>query len=178
MKILETERLILRKWKPGDLGPFSRINADERIMEYMLNPLTEEETKAYMDRISKHIDDNGYGQFACEVKNNGEFIGYVGLSIPRFEMDFTPCVEIGWRLASEEWGKGYATEAASAVIKFGFEQISLREILSFIVPGNMRSRRVAEKIGMKFDEKDNFKHPFVPEGHPLSWHFLYRISSF
>lgn len=175
--IIETERLILRKWKEEDLEPFSRMNTDVRVMEYYPKLLTFEETKAFIERISRHIEDHGYGLFACELKDTGEFIGYVGLSIPIIETEFTPCVEIGWRLAFHYWGKGYATEAARAVLKFGFEKTELREILSWTVPANVRSRRIMEKIGMIQDEAGGFMHPRMPEDHPLSWHVLYRMES-
>lgn len=175
MRIIQTERLILRKWKESDLDPFSRMNADARVMEYFPKLLTLEETKAFIDRITRHIDDHGYGLFACELKETREFMGYVGLAIPNIETEFTPCVEIGWRLAFDYCGKGYATEAAIAVLKFGFEELGLNEVLSWTVPANVRSRRIMEKIGMTQDEAGSFNHPRISEDNPLSRHVLYRI---
>ena len=102
------------------------------------------------------------------------FIGFVGLAVPRFEAHFTPCVEIGWRVAADQWNRGYATEAACAVLKYGFEIIGLSEIVSFTVPINLPSRRVMEKIGMTHNSADDFDHPLIPEGHPLRRHVLYR----
>ena len=110
------------------------------------------------------------------VRAVASFVGFVGLAIPRFEAHFTPCVEIGWRVASEYWNRGYASEAARAVLAFGFETLQLEEIVSFTVPGNFRSRRVMEKIGMKHNAADDFDHPLLPEGHPLRQHVLYRIA--
>jgi RimJ/RimL family protein N-acetyltransferase len=102
------------------------------------------------------------------------FIGFVGLSVPRFEAHFTPCVEIGWRLAYEYWGRGYATEAARAVLDFGFQQLALREIVSFTTTANLRSRAVMERIGMTRTPADDFDNPGVPAGHALRRHVLYR----
>ena len=115
--------------------------------------------------------------WATTIKETGEFIGFVGLSIPSFEAHFTPCVEIGWRLTSSHWGKGYATEAALAVLKIGFEKYRLKEIVSFTASVNKRSIRVMEKIGMIHNVKDDFNHPKLAIDHPLSRHVLYRISS-
>lgn len=176
MVIIETDRLILRKWREEDLDPFSLINADARVMEYFPYRLTREEIQAFIERSNKQIDDHGYGLFACELKDAGIFLGCVGLAIPTFEADFTPCVDIGWRLAFDYWGRGYATQAAKAVLKFGFEAVGLNEILSWTVPENIRSRNVMERIGMKQDKASSFYHPRLPEGHPLSLHLLYRIS--
>lgn len=175
MVIIETERLILRRWREEDLEPFSLMNSDVRVMEYFPKLLSQEETKAFIERISRHMDNHRYGLFACELKETGKFIGYVGLAIPNIETEFTPCVEIGWRLAFDYWGNGYATEGAKAVLKFGFEEVGLNEILSWTVPANMRSRRIMEKIGMKQDATGSFRHPKLAEDHPLSMHVLYRI---
>lgn len=176
MKIIETERLILREWRKEDLGPFSEINKDPIVMEYMLRCLTEAETESFYARIQEHFEKYGYGLFACELKATGDFIGFVGLYYLTFESAFTPCVEIGWRLSSDHWGKGYATEGAKAVLKAAFEEYGLKEIVSCTAESNFRSRKVMEKIGMKQDLKGNFYHPSVPKGNPLSLHVLYRIT--
>ena len=110
-----------------------------------------------------------------EVRDTREFIGFVGLSVPRFEAAFTPCVEIGWRLAREHWGRGLATEGARAVVRHGFEVQRLPELVSFTVPANRRSLRVMGKLGMTRDPKDDFDHPSIPAGHPLRSHVLYRL---
>jgi RimJ/RimL family protein N-acetyltransferase len=129
-----------------------------------------------VEKIQKHFKQYGFGLFACILKSTGQLIGYVGLNAPDFEAHFTPCVEIGWRLSSEVWGKGYATEAALAVLEVGFKEYDLREIVSFTVPSNYRSIRVMEKIGMKRDMEGDFYHPKVPYEHPLRLHVLYRIT--
>jgi RimJ/RimL family protein N-acetyltransferase len=177
MKEIETERLILREWQDRDLDVFSRINQDPKVLEFLPAPLNLEETAAWIDRIKKHFSLHGFGLWAAELKSTGKLIGYVGLSIPSFEAHFTPCVEIGWRLGSEHWGYGYATEAAKAVLKVGFDKFGLDEIVSFTVPTNERSIHVMEKIGMKRDFGGDFSHPKLPKDHLLSAHVLFKIKN-
>lgn len=129
-----------------------------------------------VERFSNHIKEHGFGPFACILKETGKCIGWVGLYKPTFEAHFTPCVEIGWRLASQYWGKGYATEAAQAVLELAFTTWNLPEIVSFTVPANVRSRRVMEKLGMKHDPADDFDHPKLSTDHTLSRHVLYKLS--
>lgn len=173
---IETKHLILREWLPEDLPFFAAINQDPRVMECLLKPLTKEETAAMIEKIQRHFKLHGFGLFACILKQTSNCIGFVGLSIPEFTAHFTPCVEIGWRLSSHAWGKGYATEAAKALLKAGFEQFNLQEIVSFTVPTNKRSIRVMEKIGMTRDLNGDFDHPKVPDNHLLKAHVLYRIT--
>ena len=138
-------------------------------MEHFPGCLTRAEADALVDRaIASDL-------FAAELRATGEFIGFIGLSKPSFEAHFTPCVEVGWRLAAEYWGRGLATEGARAALRFGFEGMRLAEIVSFTVPANIRSRRVMEKLGMSHDPADDFDHPLLPEGHPLRRHVLYRL---
>lgn len=171
---LRTERLWLRRWLPEDRAPFARLNAEPRVVEFLPGPLSREESDAMADRIEAHFDRHGFGLWAVEVPGVTRFAGFVGLAIPRFEAPFTPCVEIGWRLDADHWSRGYATEGARAALQFGFEALRLEEIVSFTVPGNVRSRRVMEKIGMTRSAREDFDHPLLPEGHPLRRHVLYR----
>ncbi|MBS0286792.1 MAG: GNAT family N-acetyltransferase [Proteobacteria bacterium] len=175
MKTFESQRLILREWKASDLTPFVLINQDPLVMEHMPCLLSEAESTAFRDRILAHFDKHGFGLYACEIKETGEFIGYVGLNIPAFEAHFTPTVEIGWRLASKHWGKGYATEGAKVILEKAFTEFKLPEVVSFTVPANIRSQRVMQKIGMHHLTQENFQHPLLPSDHPLSWHVLYRL---
>jgi len=172
---LTMPRLLLRPWRGQDLAPFAALNADPRVMQFLPNCLTCEESDAMAARIAEHFDRHGFGLWAVEAPGVANFIGFVGLSIPRFEAHFTPCVEIGWRLAHEYWGLGYATEAARAALAFGFESLRLEQIVSFTVPTNLRSRRVMERIGMTRSPADDFEHPNLPEGHTLRAHVLYRL---
>jgi RimJ/RimL family protein N-acetyltransferase len=173
---LRTDRLLLRRWLPSDRTPFAALNADPRVMEHFPAVLTREKSDALVARIEAGFDRHGFGLWALEIPNAASFAGFVGLSVPGLEAHFTPCVEIGWRLGAEYWGRGYATEAARAVLTFGFEPLALPEIVSFTVPGNVRSRRVMERIGMSHDPAGDFDHPALPEGHPLRRHVLYRMA--
>lgn len=172
---LTTERLILRRWKESDLEAFRRMNADPRVMEFMPKLLDATESDTLVDRIEKQFDERGFGLMAVELKKSGEFVGFVGLSVPQFEASFMPAVEIGWRLAADYWRSGLATEAARETLRFAFEEVGLEEVVSFTVPGNLRSRRVMEKIEMTHDPREDFDHPQLPVGHPLRRHVLYRI---
>jgi RimJ/RimL family protein N-acetyltransferase len=171
---LTTPRLLLRTWSDEDLAPFAAMNADPQVMEFFPKPLDRAESDAIVARIRAHFARHGFAQWAVEVPGVADFIGFVGLSIPRFEAHFTPCVEVGWRLAREHWGRGYATEAARAVLEYGFRDLALEEIVSFTTVANTRSRAVMERIGMTRSPDDDFDHPAVPEGHPLRRHVLYR----
>lgn len=173
--IITTDRLILRPWREDDLEPFAALNADPRVMECFPSVKTWEETKQEYDRICSHIDQYDFGFWAVELKDSHQFIGMIGIKHVTFEAGFTPAVEIGWRLAHEHWGKGYASEGAKAALAYGFNEVGLDEIVSFTTVGNQRSRNVMEKIGMKHEE--DFAHPFLPKDHPLSLHALYRIKN-
>jgi RimJ/RimL family protein N-acetyltransferase len=173
---LKTPRRCLRAWREADLPQFAALNADARVMELMPSLLSRDESDAMAVRIGEHFDRHEFGQWAVEVAGGAEFIGFVGLKIPQFTAPFTPCVEIGWRLAHEHWGQGYATEAAQAVLAFAFTHLRLDEIVSFTVPANARSRRVMERLGMSCSPSDDFDFPTLAEGHPLRRHVLYRLS--
>ncbi|HXZ12505.1 MAG TPA: GNAT family N-acetyltransferase [Candidatus Sulfotelmatobacter sp.] len=172
MGAISTERLLLREWREADRQAFAAINADARVMEFMPAPLTRAESDALADRIEAHFRERGFGLFAAELRESGAFIGFIGLSVPRFEAKFMPCVEIGWRLSADYWGRGLATEGARAVLRYGFETLGLEEIVSFTVPANLASRHVMEKIGMRHRAEHDFDHPGLPEGHPLRRHVL------
>ena len=174
-KELRTERLLLRRWRPDDRVPFAVLNADPRVMEHFPAPLSRAESDERVARIEAHFEQYGFGYWAVEIIDIAPFAGFIGLAVPGFEAHFTPCIEIGWRIAAEYWGCGYATEGARAALTFGFESLNLDEIVSFTVPENVRSRRVMEKLGMTHDPRDDFDHPSLPAGHRLCRHVLYRI---
>ena len=177
MTDLHTKRLRLRSWRDADKAAFGRMNADPDVMRYFPAPLSSAESDALADAIRSHIDRLGWGLWAVEVTGVMPFAGYIGLARPRFESHFTPCVEIGWRLSRDAWGHGYAIEGALAALSFGFTELGLDEIVSFTTDANQRSRRVMERIGMTHDLSDDFDHPFLPAGHPLRRHVLYRKSA-
>jgi len=173
--LLETERLRLRHWESRDREPFARLNSDVRVMEFMPATLSRAESDAFVDRIERHFQVHGFGLYVAELRDSCTFIGFVGLAVPTFEAHFTPCVEIGWRLSPEHWGRGLATEAAHAVVRHAFDDLGLSNLVSFTVPANVRSRRVMEKIGMTHDASDDFDHPHLAVGHPMRRHVLYRL---
>lgn len=170
----ETERLRLRQWKAADRKPFAALNADPRVMEFFPALLTHAESDALADRCELLIQERGWGFWAVEVKDVGDFIGFVGLHTPSALLPFSPCVEIGWRLAFEHWGNGLASEAARGALRVGFQSLGLEEIVSFTAVENRRSRAVMERLGMR--ESGTFDHPQVPENSPLRLHSLYRLS--
>lgn len=171
--ILTTPRLLLRPWRESDVAPFAALNADAEVMRYFPAPLSEADSRLLYQRIRARFDELGFGFWAVEVPGELDFAGFVGLSQPAFEARFTPCVEIGWRLARAAWGRGFATEGARAALHFGFEELGLPEIVSFTTIDNAPSRRVMERLGMRQDGE--FEHPGLPVGHPLRAHVLYRL---
>jgi RimJ/RimL family protein N-acetyltransferase len=146
MTVCETDRLILRRWRDADRPIFAQINRDPAVMEFMPDLLTTEESNLLVDRIEAHFERHGFGLWAAELRRQSRFVGFIGLSIPRFEAAFTPCVEIGWRLSPEYWSLGLATEGAREVVRHAFEDLELPELVSFTVPANLRSRRVMENL--------------------------------
>jgi len=173
--MLRTPRLILRDWRDDDLAPFAALNADPAVMAHFPSVLTRAESDALAARIRAPIAEHGFGLWAAEVPGVAPFVGYVGLAAPRFEAPFTPCMEVGWRLARAHWGCGYATEGARAALDDGFGRLGLDEVVSFTVPANVRSRAVMTRLGMTHAEADDFDHPLLPPGHPLRRHVLYRL---
>jgi len=172
---LKSERLVLRRWRDADLEPFAAINADPATMRFMPGPMTRDETRAMIGRIEDHHQAHGFGIWALEAPGVAPFVGFLGLQRVGFDAPFTPAVEIGWRLSPAHWGKGYATEGAKAALRFGFEDLTLDQIVSFTVLGNKPSWSVMERAGMTRDPADDFDHPRLPEGHPLRRHVLYRL---
>ena len=169
----ETERLRLRQWKSADRAPFAALNDDPRVMEYFPSRLSRAESDTMADCCESLIRERGWGPWATELKENGEFIGVVGLHAPEEQFPFSPCVEILWRLAFEHWRKGLATEAAKEALRIGFQRLGLAEIVSFTAVNNRRSRAVMERLGMT--ESGLFEHPSVPEESGLRLHCLYRV---
>jgi RimJ/RimL family protein N-acetyltransferase len=172
---LTTERLILRRWRESDHEPFARLNADPEVMRHFVRPLAREESDALVNRIEARFDERGYGLWAVERREDGAFLGFVGLAYQTFDAPFTPCVEVGWRLDRFAWGHGYATEAAREAVRFGFDEAGLDEIVSFTSRGHASSIRVMEKLGLHRDPADDFDYPNIPAGHPLRRHVLYRL---
>ena len=172
---LTTERLRLRPWRPEDLPHFAALNADPRVMEHFPTVLSAQESGRQAAAVTAHFQQHGFGLWAVEVIGVADFAGFVGLSIATFAAHFTPCVEIGWRLAFDHWKHGYATEAAHAALDCGFRRLGLEEIVAFTVPANRRSIAVMQRLGMMRLADEDFDHPRLPPGHPLRRHVLYRL---
>lgn len=175
MVALRTDRLILRQWQDSDFLPFAEMNADPAVMKYYPRTLSEDESNTMADKIKYLISERCWGFWAVELIENGQFIGFVGLHEPTFELPASPCVEVGWRLAKQYWGNGYATEAARESLRYAFDELKLNEIVSFASVSNKKSWRVMERLGM-INTGNNFEHPIIPEGHPLREHMLYKIT--
>jgi len=173
---LASERLRLRHWTAQDLAPFCAMNADPRVMEFFPSPLGVAESVALLRRIEHGIATYGFGLWVLELRATSRFIGCVGLGVPSFRAPFAPCVEIGWRLAYDYWGYGYATEAAESALAFGFEHLKLAQIVAFTASRNVRSQRLMQRLGMLRDPADDFNHPALPEHSPLCRHVLYRMT--
>jgi ribosomal-protein-alanine N-acetyltransferase len=175
---LTTGRLVLRPWRDDDLAPFAALNADLRVMEFFPAVLSRAESDGLVARIRLHMETHGFGLWAVEVPGVAPFIGFVGLMTVPPALPFAPAVEVGWRLAREHWGRGYATEAARAAVEFGFGVLRLEEIVSFTTERNRPSRAVMERLGMVHSPAEDFEHPSIPAGHALRPHVLYRLSRF
>ncbi|MEM5583318.1 GNAT family N-acetyltransferase [Roseibium sp. AS2] len=175
---LETERLLLRAWCAEDVDPFCDLCADPHVMRYFPETLTREKSESLVSRCIEKQKKYGFCMAPVEVKATGAFLGFVGLNRPDYgvPLPFDPCVEIGWRLKQSGWGKGYASEAASAWLRFGFETVGLEEIVAFTIPDNLPSQKVMTRIGMTRDENGDFLHPLLPEDHPVAPHVLYRLT--
>ncbi len=171
---IRSERLILRRWRAEDLAPFAAMNADPLTMRFMPSVMTAAESQALIARFEEHHRLHGFGVWAAEVPGVAALIGYIGLQRVGFEAPFTPAIEIGWRLAPAYWGQGYATEGAKAVLRTGFEDLNLDQIVSFTVAANKPSWSVMERLGMTRDPAEDFDHPRLPVGHALRRHILYR----
>lgn len=173
MVYIETSRLKLRDWKDSDLEPFRQLNADEEVMKFFPKTLSKEESDGFCQAIITEIKECGFGLYAVEMKETKEFIGFIGFHRATFESDFTPCIEIGWRLKKEAWGKGYATEGAKACLEYGFEELGFDEIFSFTADINEPSKQVMRKIGLGFVKE--FDHPKVNPESMLRKHVLYYV---
>ncbi|MFD7833837.1 GNAT family N-acetyltransferase [Streptomyces sp. NPDC059761] len=174
MPELRTDRLLLRRWRESDLEPWAAMNADPDVREHLGELLTREQSDAVVARMQAEFDERGFGWWAVERRETGEFVGRAGLDVVDEGMPFTG-VDVGWRLTRAAWGHGYATEAGLAALAFGFETLGLAEIIATTTVANVRSQAVMRRIGMSRDPACDFEDPSVPEG-PLRHCVLYRTS--
>ncbi|WP_405003273.1 GNAT family N-acetyltransferase [Kitasatospora purpeofusca] len=174
MTDLHTDRLLIRRWRESDLEPWAAMNADPEVRQHLGEPLSRERSDESVARFEADFDRRGYGWWAVEVRETGEFIGFAGLDEVDEEVPFTG-VEIGWRLARSAWGHGYATEAAGAVLAFGFDTLGLPEILAVTTATNLRSQAVMTRLGMTRDPAGDFDDLDAPEG-PLRPNVVFRLA--
>jgi RimJ/RimL family protein N-acetyltransferase len=174
---LTTERLLLREWRESDRTPYAALNADREVMRHFPSMLTPQQSGEMVDRMTAAWVERGFGLWAVERRDTAEFIGFVGLAVPGWQAAFTPCVEVGWRLARQHWGNGFAPEGAIAALEWGFANVDPPDdqIVSFTTEANVRSQRVMEKIGMVRDLGGDFDHPLLPDWGERR-HVLYRIN--
>lgn len=174
---LRTERLLLRQWRESDRAPFARLNGDPVVMEHFPSTLDENQSDVLAELVDIGLAERDYGLWAVEVVDGPEFIGFVGLSSPTWQATFTPCIEVGWRLDRPHWGHGYATEAAAEVLRYGFQDLGLAEIVSFATLTNLPSYAVMKRLGMHRDPAEDFDHPNIAAGDPLCRHLLCRVTA-
>ena len=177
MTKLLTDRLILRNWQETDYEPFAVMNADPRVMEFFPSLRSRAESDETAKRLQAHIDRHGFGFWALERRDNDRFIGFTGIVNVDFEAAFTPAVEIGWRLPVDQWGQGFASEAARCSLAVAFNDLGLEEVVSYAVVQNKRSRGVMERLGMHRDPAFDFDHPLVPQDWSMKRFAFYRIGA-
>ncbi|CAN5902173.1 GNAT family N-acetyltransferase [soil metagenome] len=181
MATLETARLRLRPWRDEDLEPLSELGRDPEVMAHFPALLAADGNAALLGRLRALIEERGHGFWAVEVRGGAPLIGFCGIKDVTCEAPCTPAVEVGWRLARAHWGHGYASEAARAAVAYGFDELELSEIVSFLLPANRRSAAVCERLGMTRDPAEDFDHPWFADGQlavggqPLRRHALYRL---
>jgi RimJ/RimL family protein N-acetyltransferase len=176
---LVTERLVLRGWEDSDRDALARLNADAQVMEYFPATLSRAESDAAMDRWLASWSDYGFGMWCAERRDSAAFVGIIGLARATFEASFTPVVEVGWRLSPEHWGQGLASEGGRASLRFGFETNAADAadgIVALTARTNVRSQRVMQRLGMRYEPENDFDHPGVPAGHRIRPHVLHRIT--
>lgn len=161
---------------PEDTDPFFLLNQNPRVLEFLPGPISRQHVLTFIQKTTRQLQEKSFTLWATELKETGQFIGFIGLNDVDFIAPFAPAVEIGWRLDSSFWGQGYATEGASAALEYGLHTLGLSEIVTFTVPENRRSIRVMEKIGFLRDLEGDFNHPKLDPNHRLAWHVLYRTS--
>jgi RimJ/RimL family protein N-acetyltransferase len=183
--LLSTVRLLLCDWSADDAAVLLALSRDPEVMRYFPGPAAPEQIEQLVARQQEALSAGRPGLYAVHTRasepGGSRCLGFVGLTVPRFEAPFmvpgTTCVEIGWRLRRDAWGRGYATEAAREALRHGFEDLGLGEIVSFTAVANEPSRAVMRRLGMRHDAAGDFDHPVLTPGHPLERHVLYRLTA-
>lgn len=175
VRVLETPRLLLRSWRDADVERWVEMSADPRVMEHFPCTYTRAQSEASAVRMRERLERDGHGWWPIEVKGGAAFAGVIVLQEVPYLSHFTPAMEVGWWLAFEHWGHGYATEGARTALHFAFGELQRSEIVAITTPANVRSQRVMQRLGMTRDANDDFEPPHGDPGHPPRTHVLYRI---
>lgn len=165
--VITTERLGMRNWMASDKVPFIAMGKDPEVMKHFPGLMTESESLDLINRLQQHFEEHGFTYFALDRLDTGEFLGFTGMKHQFWESEYTPCVDLGWRLKRTAWGKGYATEAANACLMQAYQKFGLKELLAFATDTNIPSINVMRKIGMQHIGK--VQHPII-EGDPRFKH--------
>ncbi len=173
---IETDRLVLRKWEEQDLEGLIELCGHPEVMEFFGTVKSPIEVEEMLTRILGQQAKHGYCFPVVEDRMSGRLLGFCGLKVQETDIPIGPCVEIGWRLQRDAWGKGIATEAARIWLKFGFETLKLDEIVANMVAGNFRSENTMKRLGMVYSEGDDFIDPDMDANDPLAKNILYRIT--
>ena len=171
--LFKSERLGFREWKNEDLEEFSKLNSDETVMEHFPATLSKKEVAKFIEQLKQHFVENGFTYYATEVLESKEFIGMIGLAYQEYQTNFTPAIDIGWRLKRSAWGKGYATEGAKRCIEYAFHELGIHKIIAVCTIKNNKSEKVMKKIGMS--KKGIFNHPEMIIHPDYEKHYCYEI---
>lgn len=171
--MIQTERLILRAYREEDRRDFAALNGDPQVGAWLGGTLDRTGSDALLDRLNAHIIERGWGAWAVERKADGKLIGMTGLAPVSDALPVGPAIEIEWRFIPDAWGKGYASEAARAVLSWAFANLDQDEFLAFTADTNLASQGVMRKIGMIADPSRDFDHPNLAADHPLNRHVVY-----
>lgn len=170
--LFTSERLGFRAWQPEDIDSMQQINSDELVMEFFPGLLTKGQTTEFIERMNRQFAEKGFCYFAVEILDTKEFIGFIGLSEQRYPADFTPCIDIGWRLKSSVWNKGLATEGAKKCLEYAFEHLNIKEVCSIAPKVNIKSEHIMQKIGLQ--KQYEFEHPLLINDERLRTCVLYK----
>jgi RimJ/RimL family protein N-acetyltransferase len=174
---LQTQRLLLREWRVGDLEPCAAMNEHPAVAEFLARPYSRVRSAAFIAAMEASFDERGYGLWVLELAGEAPFVGCAGLLEVHDELPFAPAVELGWRLARPWWGRGLATEAASAAVRYAFDDLALGELVAYTASVNVRSRQVMERLEMRHDAAEDFLHPSLDPCDALAPHVVYRLSA-
>ena len=172
--IFKSERLGFRNWRNEDLEEFAILNSEEEVMKHFPKILSKKEVEKFIEKLRNHFAKNGYTYYATEILETKEFIGMIGLAFQEYKTNFTPAIDIGWRLKRNAWGKGYATEGAKRCLEYAFNELEINKIISVCTIKNKKSENVMRKIGMT--KRGEFNHPELINHPEYENHLCYEIS--